>query len=159
YARQLRRRKHPLLGSPTVSVGVIRGGTQPNIVPDRCEILVDRRTVPGETELSVRIELKRLLRRNRLHATVGEGEVRPSRPMETNPALPLVQQFMKNAGTRRSAGVAYYCDAAVLAQGGIPCIVFGPGDIGHAHTINEWISIRSLEGAVAILGKFLRSLP
>src|SRR5262249_3975415 len=42
YAAELRRRRHPLLGSPTVSVGVISGGTQPNIVPDRCQIQIDR---------------------------------------------------------------------------------------------------------------------
>jgi len=70
-----------------------------------------------------------------------------------------VQQFLKSAGARRSSGVAFYCDAAVLAEGGIPCIVFGPGDIGHAHTIDEWISVKSLNGAVAILNRFLRSLP
>ena len=57
YAAQLRRRRHPLLGSPSVSVGAIRGGTQANIVPDRCTILLDRRTLPGETEAGVRREL------------------------------------------------------------------------------------------------------
>src|SRR2546422_694251 len=50
YARTLRRRKHRLLGHPTVSVGSIAGGSQPNIVPDRCLISIDRRMVPGETE-------------------------------------------------------------------------------------------------------------
>jgi acetylornithine deacetylase/succinyl-diaminopimelate desuccinylase-like protein len=33
-----------------VNVGTISGGTQPNIVPDRCVITIDRRTLPGETE-------------------------------------------------------------------------------------------------------------
>ena len=47
YAAQLRRRRHPLLGCATVSVGAICGGTQANIVPDRCTILIDRRTLPG----------------------------------------------------------------------------------------------------------------
>ena len=42
YAAQLRKRKHPLLGSATVNVGTIFGGTQPNIVPDHCAISVDR---------------------------------------------------------------------------------------------------------------------
>ena len=48
YAAQLRRRRHPLLGSPTVSVGVILGRTQPNIVPDRCHIQIDRRDGAGQ---------------------------------------------------------------------------------------------------------------
>ena len=57
YAAQLRRRRHPLLGCATVSVGAICGGTQANIVPDRCTILLDRRTLPGETEAGVRREI------------------------------------------------------------------------------------------------------
>ncbi len=58
YAAQLRRRRHRLLGCGTVSVGAICGGTQANIVPDRCTILIDRRTLPGETEAGVRREIK-----------------------------------------------------------------------------------------------------
>jgi len=47
----------------------------------------------------------------------------------------------------------------VLARGGIPSIVFGPGDIAQAHTADEWISLASLERARALLLRFLRSLP
>ena len=50
YAALLRKRRHPVLGHPTASVGVIAGGTQPNIVPDQCVVEMDRRTLPGETE-------------------------------------------------------------------------------------------------------------
>jgi len=46
-----------------------------------------------------------------------------------------------------------------LAEGGIPSIAFGPGDIAQAHTANEWISLDSLERGRAMLLKFLRSLP
>ncbi len=49
YATQLRRRSHPFLGRPTVSVGMIAGGTQANIVPDQCSITIDRRTLPVPT--------------------------------------------------------------------------------------------------------------
>lgn len=49
FAVCLRKRRHPLLGHGSVSVGTIAGGTQTNIVPDRCVINVDRRTLPGES--------------------------------------------------------------------------------------------------------------
>src|SRR5262249_43586097 len=62
YAARLRKRSHPLLGHATASVGTIRGGTQTNIVPDQCEISIDRRTLPGETETGVTREIKALLR-------------------------------------------------------------------------------------------------
>ncbi len=42
-------KQHPLLGPATCNVGVIRGGVQINFVPDRCEIEIDRRLLPGET--------------------------------------------------------------------------------------------------------------
>jgi len=62
YAASLQQRSHPLLGRPPINVGAIAGGSQPNIVPDACEIQVDRRTLPGETLASVRRELRGLFR-------------------------------------------------------------------------------------------------
>jgi acetylornithine deacetylase/succinyl-diaminopimelate desuccinylase-like protein len=160
YADSLRRRpEHPLLGSATVSVGVIRGGTQPNIVPDHCIILVDRRTLPGETEEGVRREIGKLLRKHRLKAECADDKLAPCLPLETNPKLPLVAQLLNQVGQRKPAGVHYFSDAAVLAQGGIPSVVFGPGDIAQAHTADEWVDLAQLERAKQMLTKFLRSLP
>ena len=45
----LAQRRHPMLGSPTLSVGTIRGGTQVNVVPAECQIEIDRRLLPGES--------------------------------------------------------------------------------------------------------------
>ena len=159
YARQLRRRRHPILGRPTVSVGEIAGGTQPNIVPDRCWISIDRRTLPGETEAGVCREIRALLRRHKLGARLANNKAAPGVPLETNPARPLVRQLLKMTGQRKPQGVDFFCDAAVLASGGIPSVVFGPGDIAQAHTANEWISLRSLERATQFLIRFLQSLP
>ncbi len=159
YARSLRRRRHPLLGCATSSVGVIRGGTQPNIVPDRCEILVDRRTLPGETESGVYREVRQWLRRAGLEVQTGNGKQFPCPPLETNPRLPLVRQFLAAAGQPGPVGADFFCDAAILAAGGIPSVAFGPGDIAQAHTANEWIALDSLERARGILLNFLRALP
>jgi len=159
YASDLRRRRHSLLGQATVSVGVISGGTQPNIVPDHCFILVDRRTLPGETEEGVRREISRLLRREDLDAVCADDKLAPCRPLETNPKLPLVEQLLSVAGQTKPAGVHYFSDAAVLAEGGIPSVVFGPGDIAQAHTADEWVELSQVEQAKALLLRFLRSLP
>jgi acetylornithine deacetylase/succinyl-diaminopimelate desuccinylase-like protein len=158
YAAQLKRRRHPLLGTPTVSVGVIAGGTQANIVPDRCTIIVDRRTLPGETESSVAREIAALLRRHKLSARLVDERGGTCLPLETDASLPLVRQLMASAGRRHSSGVNYFCDASVLARGGIPSVVFGPGDIGHSHRPDEWISLESLERGTRILFKFLQGL-
>lgn len=158
YAAQLRQRKHKLLGTSTVNVGVISGGTQPNIVPARCAITIDRRTLPGETDPQIFREITQILRKHNLSAKISNTKVASSPAMETSPNLPLVRQFSTAIGQKKPEGVVYFCDAAVLSCGGIPSILFGPGDIGQAHTADEWISLAQLERAKSLLLKFLKSL-
>lgn len=159
YATTLKNQSHPLLGQATVNVGSIRGGTQPNIVPDWCEISIDRRTLPGETSASVMRGLRKFLVKHGLKATINDSKGAPAPSLETNPRLPLVQALLASVGQNSTVGVDYFCDAAILAAGGIPSVVFGPGDIAQAHTATEWISVRQLDQAVAQLVGFLRSLP
>jgi acetylornithine deacetylase/succinyl-diaminopimelate desuccinylase-like protein len=78
-------------------------------------------------------------------------------PLETNPRLPLVVRFLRVLGQRQPIGVRYFCDASVLAHGGIPSVVFGPGDIAQAHTANEWISLEGLERGTRLLRRFFES--
>jgi len=160
YRRRIARRQHRLLGRATVNVGSIRGGTQPNIVPDACEITLDRRTLPGESDAGVIREIRSFLKQRRLAVEVLDDKaMAPCWAMETNPKLPLVQSLMRVAKQRAPAGVHFFSDASVFAHGGTPAVLFGPGDIAQAHTADEWISIRSLERATAVLTKFLQSLP
>jgi len=158
YATQLRKRKHKLLGTATVNVGTISGGKQPNIVPDSCSIQIDRRTLPGETEASVHREIAALLELKKLSATISSAKLAPALALETDDKLPLVREFLRSVGQSRPAGVDYFCDAAVLSAGGIPSVVFGPGDIAQAHTADEWISLAELERGKNLLLKFLKSL-
>ena len=159
YAGKLSRRRHPLLRPPTINVGAIAGGRQPNIVPDRCTIDIDRRTLPGESDAAVKREILGVIRRSGLKATLADtkGEaVAP--PMQTDPRLPLVRQFLRAAGQTRPLGVDFFTDAGVLAAGGIPSVVFGPGDIAQAHTVDEWIAISQLERSTRLLLRFLEAL-
>jgi acetylornithine deacetylase/succinyl-diaminopimelate desuccinylase-like protein len=159
YAAQLKRRRHPLLGCGTINVGTINGGKQPNIVPASCSISIDRRTLPGETERGVRREIAGFLNERGLRATFASEKIAPCLPMETDSRIPLVKQFLSVAKQPKPAGVHFFCDAAVLAEAGIPSVVFGPGDIAQAHTADEWISLNSLERATQMLIRFFRSLP
>ena len=159
YAAQLWKHKHKLLGAATVSVGAIAGGTQPNIVPDRCTITIDRRTLPGETETGVRREIAALLRAKKLRAQITSAKLAPCLPLETNPKLPPVRRFFRSIGQSQPVGVHFFCDAAVLSAGGMPSVVFGPGDIAQAHTADEWILLASLERGKNLLLRFLNSLP
>ncbi|MFN0068144.1 MAG: M20 family metallopeptidase [Limisphaerales bacterium] len=158
YAAALREKSHPLLGRPTINVGVIRGGTQPNIVPDRCTIQADRRTLPGESHAGVLREVRAFLTARGLRVKLADQKGVPEPALETDPELPLVRQFMEVAKSPEPRGVHYFCDAAVLAMGGTPSVVFGPGDIAQAHTADEWIALPQLDRAVEVLRRFLESL-
>jgi acetylornithine deacetylase len=159
YAAQLRTRKHPVLGIATVNVGKISGGTQPNIVPDVCKISIDRRTLPGETDSKVKNEIAAFIRAQNMSAGISSAKLAPALPLETDYRLPLVQKFLKSVGQTGSVGVDFFCDAAILSVGGIPSVVFGPGDIAQAHTADEWISLSELERGKNLLLRFLNSLP
>jgi acetylornithine deacetylase/succinyl-diaminopimelate desuccinylase-like protein len=158
YARELKKRRHPLLGRPTINVGLVRGGTQPNIVPALCEIQIDRRTIPGEKDSAVQREIIKFIRDSGLKAEMINAKNNCCAPMETDPGLPLVRALMGVVEQSEALGVDFFCDASILAQAGIPSVVFGPGNIAQAHTSDEWISLASLRGAADRLGRFLETL-
>lgn len=158
YAAQLRRQRHPLLGHATINVGSIQGGKQPNIVPDACAILIDRRTLPSENNSQVIADLKNLLREQDLSAQFHFIQTGPCGSMEADLREPLIQQFFQSARQKAPCGVDYFSDAGVLAGGGIPSVLFGPGDIAQAHTPDEWISLAQLERGKEMLLRFLSRL-
>jgi succinyl-diaminopimelate desuccinylase len=159
YAKKLKEKKHPLLGHATINVGSIWGGHQPNIVPDQCEITADRRTLPGETEKRVMQEIRELLNHHKLRADLLDFKGIESPPLETKDDDEIVKDLMTEARQHQPAGVDFFCDAAILAQAGIPSVVFGPGDIAQAHTADEWILVRQLGTAASILRRFFDRQP
>lgn len=152
YAREIANRSHPLLGSPTVNVSMISGGTQVNLVPDRCRILIDRRTLPGETRAIVHAEFERIID--------GVSSARPGfrgrqiDPLMVDPPLqtavdhPIVRAALavsrKMGRPAEPTGAPYGTDGSKLSEIGIPTIVVGPGSIDQAHTADEFIEIEEL---------------
>jgi acetylornithine deacetylase len=53
--------------------------------------------------------------------------------------------------TARPQAARYGTNACVYAATGMPCVVFGPGSIAQAHTVDEWIDLQQLEQATSIL--------
>ncbi len=145
----LAEKHHPLLGTSTLSVGTIRGGSKVNIVPDFCEAHVDIRTIPGVDASFVT---------SMLEESVPDISVilRSSEPLLTDPANPFIQKLQSiGAGL---TGAPWFCDAAVFASKGCPAVAIGPGSIDQAHTADEFISISDLEEGAAFFSRFLRSL-
>ena len=160
YSVLLSSKNHPLLGSPTLSVGKILGGSQPNVVPNRCTVDLDRRTIPGESIDSVIKELKYLFRPlgNRAPKFKVSRSV-PCPPLHTDSSMPNVQMLLRKAGRRKTRGVPYFTDASPLSAGGTPSVVFGPGNIAQAHAENEWVDLDQVERAHSIILNFLKELP
>ena len=145
------------LGAPTVSVGTIRGGAATNVVPDACEIQVDRRLMPGETAAAVLADL-----RARLAAIPGGVEIalmKEGLPFHTDADAGLVRRFgaaLEAAGVAPvREGAAWCSDAGPLAAACAETIVWGPGAIAQAHTVDEYIETASLEAGRAVLRRFL----
>jgi acetylornithine deacetylase len=142
-------RKHPLVGPPTLNVGVIKGGIQVNQVPDSCVIEIDRRLVPGETKELVWSEFETLLNELRAHEPELDVEMEVPTlvdyPLETAPEERIVQTATKVShevmGHSRIVGVPYGSDASKLARAGIPSIILGPGSIDRAHVPDEYVEL------------------
>jgi acetylornithine deacetylase/succinyl-diaminopimelate desuccinylase-like protein len=144
-----------LLNSSTINLGMIHGGTRSNIVPDRCTLRVDIRTTPHLHEQGGALALLTdFIRRHDAEAKVTVVSNAP--PLNTPGDNALVQKLVECGATLD--GAPWFCDAAFLAQEGIPAIAIGPGSISQAHTKDEWIKTDDLEAGVAFFQKWLRSL-
>ena len=143
YADSLKQIHNAELGSPTTNVGVIRGGSQTNVVPDYCEIEVDRRTVPGEKPNEILQQLRERL-------SVEVELIGVCAPLYTDPQ----NLFVRRLG-EETVGAPWFCDAAVFAEHGIPAVAFGPGDIAQAHTADEFVELSEVSRAARIMERFL----
>ncbi len=145
--------RDPILGPPTFSVGRIEGGQSVNIVPDLCEIEVDRRLIPGETPLDAMMQVRRAI-----ESTLGNLELVEFEqpwvhmpPLERNAGawLDRLSSAVSRATGRQPQvrGVPFGTDAGPLGASGTPCVIFGPGNIDQAHTKDEWISLDEVDQA------------
>ena len=146
----------PVLGTPTINIGQIRGGVRTNIVADYCELRVDLRSTPQMEQAGGALAaLTELVNKVDPKASVElQGIVAKS--LDTDPDNSFVGHLKEAGG--ELVGAPWFCDAAHLSEVGIPSVAAGPGDIAQAHTEDEWISIEELEAGVDFYGRFLRSL-
>ena len=139
----------PILGTSTLSVGTIRGGSKVNIVPDFCEAAVDIRTIPGMDPAFITDLLRQ-------RVSNIEIDLKRSQPLRTDPSHPLISQ-LESLGSKL-VGAPWFCDAAIFASHGFPSVAIGPGSIAHAHTADEFIRVADLEAGAEFFLRFLKSL-
>jgi acetylornithine deacetylase len=154
------RRSHPLLGRPSIHASVISGGEGPSTYPPSCTLIVERRTLPGESTEDVREELEAIL------AGVREGDpqcraslqITLGRPgLEVDRGADIVRA-LQGAAERRGGiapeqiGMSPWFDAALLAAAGIPTVIFGPSG-GGWHAEDEYVDVPSVAACAGILAE------
>lgn len=145
---------HPHLGAPTLNVGTVHAGLNTNSVPDRAEIGVDIRSIPGLDHARIREQLQAELGDDvTIETLVDVGAV------WTEPTTPWIGQVydVVHAVTGERFGAEprtapYFTDASVLtpAFGHAPTIILGPGEAAKAHQTDEYCAVDRIQAATQI---------
>lgn len=146
---RLRERTHPYFHPSSASVNLISGGVKANVVADRCEILVDRRLVPGEDPVESLAEVRAIAEEALADRTGLRLEVKPAGDLRaatlSDPASPAVQAMLaanRHLGLSEELfGFSMASDGRFFAAAGVPTIIYGPGDPRLAHVPDEWVGI------------------
>lgn len=153
-SKRLKRKRDPVLGSGTINVGKINGGVKINMVPDFCEVQVDRRIIPGETPQIAKKQIQDILKKLNLSAEVEVVVSRPSMKISKNsPFVKMVKGIIK----RKIVGTPGYTEAELYySRCGIDCVVCGPGDEKLCHVTNEYVKTEQLREAVRMYEKLIK---
>lgn len=160
-SEELWTRKYPLLYPPTIVAGTIKGGTLLNMVPSKVEIAFTRRMIPGETHDQASKEVKDIL--EDLAANDPDfkydllfDEYSRASVLDVPPDCPSVTAIRKAHqrvhGTElplggKDAGT----DASHVADlTGVPCPIYGPGDIKYSLGANEQIPVQDVVDVVKV---------
>lgn len=153
HDRELRDRPtHRYLGSGSIHAGTIQGGQEPSSYPAYCKLVVERRTVPGETVDLAEAQVQAIL--DRCAAADGAFRAKLTRGLARDPFdvdegaafVQLCRRHLAEVTGRPAAvgGASYWCDAALFRAAGLPAVILGPTGAG-AHADVEWIDLDTVQ--------------
>jgi acetylornithine deacetylase len=161
WRQELQERYHnPLFAvpAPTLNLGYIHGGDNPNRICGDCELGIDIRPLPG----MALEELREALRQRLARRLADSGLQLSCRPlfqgiaaMETPAASAIVQAAEEFTGHAAGA-VAFGTEAPYLQQLGMETIILGPGDIAQAHQPDEYLALAALPPTLALLNRLIQ---
>lgn len=158
---------HPIIGSPSMNYGLIKGGTQPSTVAGECILQMDRRWIPGESFQDVVEEYRQIIDElseadPKFRADIKVMEISymdenyVHEAMDTDPEEPVVKAAEKaiREVTGTDAAIrsfpAWTDGGLINYYGKVPTIVLGPGELEYAHSAVEHIPVGTLVPAVLI---------
>ncbi len=144
---------------PTINLGCIRGGDNPNRICDHVELGFDVRVLPGMSNDEIRLSLtKRLLARlkkadlkcdlNLMHPAV------PPFENEEEELLSLLEQISRSS----AKSVAFATEAPFLKTLGMETVILGPGAIEQAHQPNEFIPLNHIDPSIDIIRRLIAEI-
>ncbi|WP_158055578.1 M20 family metallopeptidase [Halorussus halophilus] len=167
YDADLRGREDPLCGRAFATVTELEAGTDSNmaVLPERAELLLDRRILPDESIDAVEQELDDLF-----ETVERESGVTAERTLVQHYAsasIPndhsLAIQFRDLSTNLADApagpwGMEAATDAREFVADGIPAIIWGPGNLSQAHTVDEHIDLGDAQVGLEILERGVSGL-
>lgn len=160
--------EHPVLGPATVAVLDINAspGALSPIVPDRCNLIVDRRFLPEETQEGLLAGFQALLDGIKAQDPEFRATLEPLKwfpAMLTAPTEPVVQAMARARaavmGRAGEFGNWYFgVDGTFLNQAGIPCVGFGPGNEFLAHTPKDVVPVDQVITACQVYAALIADL-
>jgi len=150
------------LGECSMSINTIAGGKALNVVPDKCSIGIDIRTLPSQNHQDIISDLEKIfgkLKSKNPQFDAKVSVIRGVEPLETDNRCYFVKDFCAAVGTTKTKAVGFTTDGPCFAPLGAPVVIFGPGKPEVCHKPDEYIEISDVEKAVEhyknIILKFL----
>ncbi len=141
----------PKVPFAALNVGTIAGGSASNVVPDRCEVDLGIRLLPGMAAAAMT---------DRIRETVADAlgaepftleHVNLSPPMIAPADAPIHRELCEAVHQHDEHSVMFATDAGWLQDAGFRCVLFGPGSIEVAHRANEFMPADELRRAGEVL--------
>jgi acetylornithine deacetylase/succinyl-diaminopimelate desuccinylase-like protein len=161
----------PGIGSPQMTVGLIKGGINTNVVPDRITFRLDRRMIPEERPAEVEAELRQVIADAAAAFPRAKVEVRRILLVEPLAPLPGGERLSRLLCDHASAimgepvkpkGVPLYTDAPHYASRGVPTVLYGAGphsiEEANAHRADERLPLSDLRKATEVVALTLLDL-
>jgi succinyl-diaminopimelate desuccinylase len=153
YHRKISTQTHPLAPNPSCRITQVQAGEAHNALVGRCEFMVDRRMLPGETHQQITGELREILDRLSTDTPAIEYQLEFTEwnePVQTPLDSPLIEVLKQNiqAVSGREPeiwAVPYGSDVRnFIHDAGIPVVNFGAGDYRVCHQPNEFVEVDGL---------------